>query len=177
MGYQVTFTPTEEKMEEYKKKPTFGSYYKSIDGYKKEIFSYCMKPTEDAPAVIQSKLNALLTYLNQLIKEDERQNAYDRWESDENHELWYCGWQFAKDSSITEEELINNTIDNLFLFVDIVKTPDYFDEHEKFYDKLNDVNNEIDGFIECAQEIIIHEIIDDLEPFKVKDDDDNEEAN
>ena len=65
----------------------------------------------------------------------------------------------------------------MLVFVDLVETPDYFEDSEKFYKKLSDLKGEMDDIIEIYEDIIIHNIIDDLKDFEKKYDDEEEEKN
>ena len=47
-----------------------------------------------------------------------------------------------------------------------MKTPDWFDENEKFFDKISEINSNIDGFIESCREIAVYRIMDDLKEFE-----------
>ena len=166
MGYQITFTPPAEKMEEYKNKDcTF--VRTGVAGYKKELLSLCMHTPKDSPTYLQSTLTALVQCLQSAIERDQKESIYNQWKNDENHEIWFCGWQYAQEATLTNEEIVTSTVDNLFIYCDLVQTPDYFDDHEKFYEKLNDINDEINGFEEMIIENYNHSVINDLHPYIV----------
>lgn len=176
MGYQITFTPTEEAMAKYKprqeKRPD--SNDSLVDIVKYEIISYCMNNKEETPSKIIKQIGFLLRWLKNAIEEEEKSFAYFRWKDDEKHELWYCGWEYSRESRFNIDDTIRNYTEKLFIFANLVKTPDYFSEHENFFTKYNDLVEDIDGFCELIRDIVIHNIIDELDEFKVKSDDTNE---
>ena len=176
MGYQITFAPTEEKMKELKKKtPT---YTMPNDGYSdelsKELMAYCMKPRNEMTATVVRQIKTLLSLWYTTIKEDTRNDAYERYTSDKNHHLWYCGWEFARDSNWEKEDMLKTYADDFFVLAYLVDTPDFFEAEEKFYDKLSRVRENIDGFKDAVETQVIHEIIAELKPFELKDEDEDE---
>jgi len=170
MGYQVTFTPTEEAMEKYKpwqkEKPSHTDSLVTIMKY--EIISYCMNNKEEMPSKVIKQLGFHLRSLQSAIEAEEKANAYFRWKEDKDHQLWYCGWEFSRDSQFNKEDLMQDYIERLFILANLVETPNYFTDHENFFTKYKDITEDVDAFIELIQDITIHNIIDDLDEFKVK---------
>ena len=146
MGYQVTFAPTEEKMEQYKPYNEKRSE-SNVDNYKYELISFCMNNTDQSTYQVIKHIRFMLECMYRAVEQDEKERAYFRWKEDEEHHLWYCGWEFAHDTSINKEELINDTVESLFILTNLVKTPDYFEAHDKFFTKYRDIVEDIDGFI------------------------------
>lgn len=173
MGYQITFLPTEEKMQEYKPYNELSKV--ELEPTKYEIMSYCMKKHDDSVFSKVKYLKNTLTFLANQVEQYEKQNAYYRWKSDENHWLWYCGWEFARECSFDKDDMIERHVKDLLVLSDIVETPDYFENSEKFYRKLEEVDENIDGFVEIMSDYYIHEIIKDLDEFKLNDDDEDDE--
>lgn len=174
MGYQITFVPTEEKMKSYKPWNEERPKDSTVNTIKYELISFCMKKHDDSVSNIVKQLGFYLRYLTSAIETEEKTNAYFRWKDDENHELWYCGWEFSHESRFDKDTVIQDTLEKLLILADIVETPSYFDQHENFYTKLHDVEEDIEGFIELMQEIAIHNIINDMEEFKVKDEEEEQ---
>lgn len=176
MGYQITFVPSEEKMETYK--PWRGNtvnYEEMIRNSKREIISYCLKDNSDKDTrKIAQTIGFNLRMLASSVEQNEKQTAYDRWKNDDKHELWYCGWEFSHPCEYDKDDIIENTIDRLTILADVVKTADYFDDGEKFSQKWTEVSEEVDGFTEMMSDYYIHQIIDDLADFEKKYDDTNE---
>ena len=170
MSYQVTFAPTAEKMEQYKPYNEKRSE-SNVDNYKYELISFCMKNKDSSTYQTLKHIKFMLECMYRAIEQDEKENAYFRWKEDEKHQLWYCGWEFAHDASIDKEELIDDTVEKLFILADLVETPNYFEAHDNFFTKYRDIVEDIDGFIESISEIAIHSIINELDEFKLKDDD------
>lgn len=172
MGYQITFLPTEEKMQGYKPYNELSKV--ELEPTKYEIMSYCMKKHNESVFSKVKYLKNTLTFLANQVEQYEKQNAYYRWKSDENHWLWYCGWEFARECQFDKDDVIERHVKDLLVLSDIVETPDYFENSENFYKKLEEVDENIDGFVEIMSDYYIHEIIKDLDDFKLNDDDEDE---
>ncbi len=168
MGYQITFLPSEEKMNEYKPWDVNKPHVSQIANTKRNILSYCMK-SHNNTYQIASEIEFNIKLLANQIKEEEKRNAYFRWKENEKGELWYCGWQFATDATIDEDDAIKNTVDQLFMFADIIETPNYFEETDHFFKKYQDIEESIDDFVEVIENIAIHDIINDLKEYEEKD--------
>ena len=132
-----------------------------------------MKNTDNATVSQKIKqLSYLLNCIYLSIEQDEKQYAYTRWKEDEKHELYYCGWEYSRPSDYEKEDIVEQYIDQLLVFADMVATPNFFENEENFYHKYKKVEELVDGFEELAQGILIHNIINDLEEFKVNDEND-----
>lgn len=171
MGYQVTFAPTEEKMNQYR--PHNEKCSESmVDNYKYELISLCMKNKDSSTYQTIKQIKYLLECIYKMVERDEKESAYFRWKEDEDHQLWYCGWEFAQDTSLNKEDVINNTTEKLFILANLVETPDYFEAQENFNTKYQDVSEDVNGFIECVSDIVIHDIINELDEFRLKNEED-----
>ena len=131
-----------------------------------------MKEHDGGYSRIYRDLKMLLALLKTEVYDLEKESAYERWNSDENKELWYCGWEFARPSSFDADELMKHYLEDFVIFTDVIKTPDYFENSEKFFDKVNELNEKLSGFIECYSDLCIHDIIDELDEYKLKYDED-----
>ena len=161
-------------MKEYK--PWNGERPKEslVNSFKYELISYCMKHHDESVSNIIKQLGFYLRCLANAVEEEEKHNAYFRWKEDKDHELWYCGWEFSHEARHDKDEIMQDTVERLFIFADLVETPSYFDQHENFLTKLHDVEEDIDGFVEFMQEITIHDIINDLDEFKKTDEEEEQ---
>jgi len=179
MGYQITFKPSQEKMDAYKpwKEESYNEEERNtlLETVKRELIHYCLKPTEDSVYLIskniKQKLNGIMFFLKEQVKYD----TYFRWKESDDKTVNFCGWEFSRDSDFSEEEIVKNAIENLSMLCDVVTTPDYFDKNEKFYTKWNHIKEEVDNFVDIYYDILEHNICDDLREFELGyDDDDNE---
>ena len=168
MSYQVTFAPTAEKMEQYKPYNEKRSE-SNVDVYKYELISFCMKNKDSSTYQVIKHIKLMLECMYKAVEQDEKESAYFNWKENKDHQLWYCGWAFSRDTSLNKEDVINNTVERLFILANIVETPSYFEANEDFHTKYQDISENIDGFIECISDIVIHNIINDLDEFKLKD--------
>ena len=167
MGYQIVFVPPEEKMKDYE---TFikSNFSELLQNQVIELIHYCMKEHTDYVYIIINQIKTILKSIKIIVFNSEKKSAYERWKEDENHELWYSGWEFSKPSVFELDKLINDTSETLLMYTDIIKTADWYSEEENFYKKWNAIKSEINGFIEIITELAIHEIIDDLKEFEKK---------
>lgn len=169
MSYQVTFAPTEEKMKEY------NTYHVSdeemqtiIDSEKRLLIITCMKESiDDFSTIIVLKNH--IDQIYSLIENHTKSMTYQRWKNDTNHKVYFTGWHLANDSYISKDECIKMLLDKLFLLACIVKTPDYFDDREKFYAKLSSIGESIDEFIDDTYTTVTKNIVNDLNEFQVQD--------
>ncbi len=175
MGYQITLKPTEEKMNVYKPwKEENGDDEHNIKNAIREIVSICMRDNSGkSTSVLLSELTFALRYLKACVEINEKHSAYNRWKADKDGELWYCGWEFSHESEIGADDLIENALDELFLFADVVKC-NFFDNEDNFWEKRRHVHEQLEGFVESMSDVVIHGIVDELREFELKyDDEDN----
>ena len=171
MSYQITFIPSEEKMETYKpyNNRPIDSLDSSVNYFKYELLHYCMT-TEETSSNIIKHIVYLLKCLITAIEQEEKTNLYFRWKNNEKHEVWFCGWEFSRECTHDIDEILENCTENLMILASMVKTPNYFTEHDNFNIKYNDIKEDVEGFIELVQECVIHKFINDLKEFEVKGD-------
>lgn len=167
MGYQITFRPPKEFVDT-QLKPKAGSSVmaRDIRDLKIEIMMYCMKPDEKAVSNDINRLSYMLRLMYNMIKNDTFAEAVRRFEED--GEIWYCGWNFSHEACEWDlEDSISMQVEDFIILKGLVSTPDWFDEHEKFYEKLNEVKSNISGFEEICEEIAIYEVMDMLREFDI----------
>ena len=167
MGYQATFTPTEEAMEKYKPAP-FDKTEENIDNIYYDLLVYCLQDhTNESTRDCYFYIKLELSLLGKYLKERERTSAYNRWKNDEDHYLWYCGWDKKESySNFEEEKSTKHVIEDLLLFCKVVPTEDYYKENSHFFDKLNSIKDSLDYFMEAIEDIEIHEIMEELDKFR-----------
>lgn len=175
MGFQITFVPSEEKMTVYKPwNENTVNYGEAIKNSKREIISYCLKNHDnDDTRKIATNIGFNLRMLISSIELDEKYSAYKRWKEDADHELWYCGWQFSHECEIDKEGILEQTIDELTILADVVKTPDYFEDIDKFTRKREEIIEQLDDFEYTMRDLVVYGIIDDLREFEKKYDDED----
>ena len=179
MGFQITFVPPEEKMVTYKPwNENMVNYEEAIKNTKRELISYCLKNHDnDDTRKIATAIGFNLRKLISSIELDEKFSAYKRWKEDADHELWYCGWQFSHECEINKEGILEQTIDELTILADVVKTPDYFEDIDKFTRKRENIIEQLDDFEYTMRDFVVYGIIDELREFEKKYDDEEEENN
>ena len=113
-----------------------------------------------------------LLLISNYVEQEAKYNAYERWSEDEDHHLWYCGWEYSRPCDLNKESIINDTLSKLSILTNLVKTPDYFSARKEFYTKYDEIQEILGDFEDVMLTISIHNIIEDLEEFKLKDDED-----
>ncbi len=174
MGYEIDFIPTKEFIEEkikplmaYKLKPT------EIPITETEILVYVMKNGEETRSVM-NHLYFQLKYLRESVRMATIQDAIKQFESEGR--IWYCGWEYAKDSYSQDiDDVTNNVIRTFTLLKQTVPTADYFKDGDHYYEKVNEIEEQLEYFTDTCRDATIYEIMDLLRPFVEKDDDEDDE--
>lgn len=177
MGYSVTFKPTEEAISKIKPwnadRKDDNMFFKNDLLYesKMDILLYCLADhSSEGSYNLVRDLGFKLKYIMNLTYDETKEWCYRTWKND--GEITFYGWRYSKEEcGIDEEWLYKNTIEKLLILSKIVKTPDYFDENERFFEKVQEICDEIDGYAECLNEINDFKIIELFREFKVNDDD------
>lgn len=171
MGYTAVFKPTKEFMEDFEKKSFI---LKNENEYENEIkielLCYCMKDwgEEETFNNVYGFIKFRLNYLNNVINSCVRNGIANEFKND--GEVYFNGWNYSKDyCDFTYNECFTRAIKN-FILLKQTKTPDYFEDEEKNYDKRNAIERELEGFVDCCVEIANFEIMEELKEFRVKDD-------
>lgn len=158
MGFQANINKITELDERFK--PSFYSnstpeeIQDKIQEQKLDIISACMNPE----SIRYTSLKLMCRILVSLIEDEEKAIIVKRVEEDDG-KLWYCGWEYAKEySEFDKDSILNRMIEDLIILNRVVKTPDYFDESEKFFEKLQHLKDALD-IDELIQDIIRHELI------------------
>lgn len=160
MSYYRVFKPTKEALDSMLPKQHVVDY----QDIRESLMASCMVQTDMIEA--RKDIDFSLNYIFMCISAEAIENARRQFEED--GEISYCGWEYRHDcSSIPESDLKEQTKRSLAILKSIVRTPDYFEEHEKFYDKIRDINEIIDEFIDTAYSIANFEVIEKLKDFDV----------
>ena len=160
MSYYKVFKPTKEAMEKY----NVSCSEKLADVNKLKAVVYCMTAGEkDNVCNVYCELESALKGIDLCTKLDVYKRIYDQFNNEGN--VWFCGWEYARESPYDKEEIIKRTIEELAYLKMVVKTPDYFDENEKFIKKKNDIEDILAGFVCTMTECCNFEIIEDLKPY------------
>lgn len=168
MGYDLTIKVKYENLDSkfkcnYKNDVNINDY---IHESKMDIISYCMKDhSEDSFTAVYKTLKFKIDYLIQSIEEDYK--SFIEASIKDEGEIYFRGWQYAGDNcnEIDLDSLKKNTLETLLMLALNVKTPDYFDEHELFYEKYNNIDSAL-SFDDMVEDSIAHEFIN---MYKTKD--------
>lgn len=175
MGYEIHFKPSAEKMETYKPwgydKPNYESEEKRVESTRLELLSYCLKDHKESGTYqIQKQIEFYLKLLSGQIEANEKEFAYKRWLEDDEHELWYCGWEFSHEEGHDIDIITQETLEHLVLLSYVVETPNFFSDRENFWEKYRVIRDYLEDYISAVETHYIHQIINDLDEFKVGDD-------
>jgi len=172
MGYERSFVPAEEAIEEFRRNVSHLS--DACDNFKIELKTYCMLDhSEDKMSDVLFKIKY---YLNG-IRYDTRSECYriavEQYE--EHGSVWFCGWEHAHEAPDCDyNDVFRYAMEKLVILACVVKTPDWFDESEKFYEKLNEIDSVIEYFCDEVTTVIDYEIMDKLKDYEEKDEADEE---
>lgn len=182
MSYDRIFMPTEEAVDELRKNIHRNRSY-DLDSMKIELRAYCMSEhnIDDIHPVIEH-IRFILSGMKSGIRSIRYKYAVETYKTDEDKMIWYCGWKYSHSECESDEESTTRyAIENLVNLACIVKTPDWFDDNEKFYDKLKEIDEIIEYYVDDISYCCDYEVIDKLKEFDVtnKDLDDlqNEQDN
>ena len=177
MGFQANINKITELDERFK--PSFYSHstpeeiQDKIQEQKLDIISACMNPE----SIRYTNLKLMCRILVSLIEDEEKAIIVRRVEKHDG-KLWYCGWEYAKEySDFDKDSILDRMVEDLIILNRVVKTPDYFDESEKFFEKLQHLKDALD-IDELIQDIIRHKLIRfyGLEPDNIEEDNIKEET-
>ena len=169
MGYQITFKPTEEKMEEYNVFSQRTTVWNNLDADYADLLYSVFFPG-DSPKNFYLNLQVKISSIMRQELEDCKKFAYSQWK--EEGEVYFCGWEFAEGHySSTKESLLTLFLEEFYKLAYLVPTPDYFDDVEKWYKKYNEIYQQIRELKEESISLGNHIICEELAEFKLKGDD------
>lgn len=154
MGYDLFLHP--ENLDDFKSSSKVSD--RDIRDIKLEILLYCLKNTEDSDRNAIQKLGIHLDYFKYLLEDSVKKEKEKEFEK--NKELYFRGWQYSHESDFNEDDLFKGTLEKLLVLKLAVPNADYYDEQEKFYEKWNEINRELDSFEELTYEIMNHKYIE-----------------
>ena len=177
MSYTATFKPTKEFMDDFEKKSFILKNEKEYENETRvELLCYCMRDWDEKETFkkVYDHIKFDLTYLNSVVKSCVRNESVKEYKED--GEVYFNGWTYAKDEcDFDYDDIFLNTIKSLMLLKQ-VQTPDFFEDSDKHYDKRNEIERELDGFVECCAEIANFEIMNEMKEFRVGDYDEDEDT-
>lgn len=137
-----------------------------ITDIKNELIVYCMQDhTEDGVNNVIKHITWDLKMLVSCIEDLEKIWINQRNKS-ENGDIWFCGWEFEQRNDYKGEEnreeaydwIFTSKVRELALLSMVVKTPDYFDDCEKFFEKMRRIEECLD-FDDVISDYITHRFI------------------
>lgn len=170
MSYYAIFKAPKEKVEKLKyDSRNTNCLDEGIHTTKMDLLLICMQDnTESDSYQLYKKIKFGLDSLKFLVEKQTENSVYNRYIDDNDGEFWFCGWQYAGEYTGMElndaEECV---IEKLLLLSKIVKTPDYFEDEDKFLSKINAIISEIDFFIETISTITDFKIMDDFKEYRI----------
>lgn len=158
MGYEVSLIKPQELDSKFKSTFHYSDkeLEEEIESAKLELIIYCMQ-SHEVPKIkdLRFRINMLIL----LLEEQSKKNIEHMMSPDNEEEAWLCGWQYSKECDFTKEDIINMLLKDLTILAYLVKTPDYFEEREKFYEKLNQIEEALSEIDSNISEIMNHELI------------------
>ncbi len=175
MSFYRTYTPPEDVIKKMEEKGR-NSRLSSIDDTKIELRTYCMlehDPNEVCNAIMHIKF--LLGSMKYDIEKSCYRYAVERYNEDDKHTVWFCGWKYANDEPDSDEESVfKYVVENLINLTFVVKTPDWFEESEKFHEKLSEIDSMIEYFEDAMSEVYDFQVMKELKEYEEKDDDEED---
>lgn len=175
MGYEKFLKLTKEAIEELRKYATRSNENLSEES-KQELCVYCMLDhSKESIRTVMNDISRNLRYIEYAIRSEVYRDVVKRCE-DDNNELVFCGWEYSRDEPDLEiSEHMPSVLKTLAMLAIVVKTPDYFKDQELFYEKMNDITSEIEGFCDTCVTSTDFEIINKLAEMGIVDNDDYED--
>ena len=173
MSYYRIYHPTKEQMEQIESRAKRSSYF----GYNSkdiELRTYCLL---EHP---QDKINEAISHIWMLlnsIKYDTEALSYSyavsNYKDSDDETITFMGRNHDGSSYNDREieETIKYVIEKLITLTFVVKTPDWFDEGEKFCEKATEINETIEYFKDSVALAADYEIMDFLKDCEDPEDD------
>ena len=145
MGYDITIIKPNEIDDRFV--PQYKHYDEKeveaqINDIKYDIIKVCMEPPKENILVNNNDLRfRLKTYITLLGEYTRNRIASD---IEKNGEVHFCGWHLVTHDECSLDSIIDYTLDNLIEYRMLVRTPDFFEERNNFYEKLNLIKEQLD---------------------------------
>lgn len=174
MGYERSFMPTEEAIEEFRRNMSHSS--DSHDNFKIELKTYCMLDhSGDEMSDVLLKIKYYLNGIRYYMRNECYRIVVEQYE--EHGTVWFCGWEHSHAGPDCDyDDVFRYVIEKLVILACVVKTPDWFDDSEKFYEKLNEIDSVLEYFSDEVAIIINYEIMDKLKDYEETDEVEDEKA-
>lgn len=171
MSYYATFKPTEEAIKKLKPFVNTEKNKQWISDTKNEILLKCLIKSDMTDFIkVSNELRYLLRALEKSYQDESKQYCINRYNEEDSHEVWFCGWEYSRPCNAPDmEDVTDYVLRDLLVLKFIVPTPDYFEDSEKFFDKLNEINEKIEYFCESASKAEDFRIMEELKEFRVND--------
>lgn len=144
MGYEVKIIKPENLDDRFKTilKDSNDDYIAEL---KNEILIDCMTKEDFTYGSVKS-MRFKISCLIQAIEENVKFNILNRFEHLEEGEdgVWFCGRHLTRPSTYNREISINNTLETCLLYKYVIPTPDYFEDSEKFFEKVDKIKEELE---------------------------------
>lgn len=144
MGYEVKIIKPENLDDKFRTYLTEDNS-NSIEELKNEILIDCMTK-EDFTFTSVKNMRFKISCFISAIEENVKFNILQRFKHlDEDEDgVWFCGWHLTKPSNYDRESSINSALRMCLLYKYVIPTPDYFEDSEKFFEKVNRIEQELD---------------------------------
>lgn len=119
-----------------------------INDEKSIIITYCMQDhtNDDISQVLKYIKNHFTLYIN-FLEEREKLELQEKANTDDD-EIWFYGWEFVNSNDYKVEDddsdFFASKIQELLILAKVVKTPDYLENREGFWNKINDIDDCLD---------------------------------
>lgn len=160
MGYSVYYRPPKEMVDELKNNCDIENVFSIA---KSELIKTCMEPIENV-FQFQTIVNKFLMNIYNNSKAEAENLAYNQFQED--GEIGFFGWDKARESVWESiDELCKVNYENLFIIA-MVKTPDYFENKDNYYEKYNDICVIIDEFRDSSFTYAQLELMEKFKDYK-----------
>ena len=173
MSYYRVFYPPKEIIDKLEQKARRANSYNS-DSTEIELKTYCMLDhSNDKIHDVIEHLRLLLSMLSYDAISMSYKYAADGYREDEDNRIVFCGRQYSHECPGTSiEESYKYVLPKLVSMCCVVKTPDWYEESDKFYDKQNEIDSLIEYFVDASSENGDYEIIDMIKEWESKSESD-----
>ena len=172
MSYYRIFHPTKEQVEQIEMRAHRSSFYgfRSTDI---ELTTYCMLDhSQDKISDVISHISMLLTSIKYDCEGTSYRYAVKRYKEDDKETIWFCGREHDERNYDDEfDRTMKYSVEKLTELAYVVKTPDWFDNSEKFYEKKSEIQSTIEYFSDSAALLADFEIMDFLKDCEDPEDD------
>ena len=173
MSYEVTFRLKSEEIDPKFKpicsKSTLTELQEMVDDERMNLLLYCL--SSDSETNEYNRVRDMRFRVRRYVMTLE---DYDKasiiGNIEKDGETWFRGYGMANSySDYDKTETINALVENLLILKYVVPTPNYFDESEKWYEKRNEISEQLE-IGDAIWDIVAHEFKSLHADKEVKDD-------